>query len=31
MAIVVSAGDVRPGDTIAVLLPAGAHRPLEPV
>jgi MOSC domain-containing protein YiiM len=31
MAIVVSAGDVRPGDTIAVQLPAGAHRPLEPV
>jgi MOSC domain-containing protein YiiM len=31
MAIVVAAGDVRPGDAIAVELPAGEPRPLEPV
>jgi len=31
MAIVVHGGDVKPGDAIAVELPAGAPRPLEPV
>jgi MOSC domain-containing protein YiiM len=31
MAIVVTGGDVRPGDPIAVELPVGAHQPLEPV
>jgi MOSC domain-containing protein YiiM len=31
MAIVTRGGEVRPGDTIAVELPAGAPRPLEPV
>jgi MOSC domain-containing protein YiiM len=28
MAVVLADGDVRPGDAIAVDLPAGAHRPL---
>jgi MOSC domain-containing protein YiiM len=31
MAIVVSGGDIRPGDEITVELPAAPHRPLEPV
>ena len=31
MAIVLAGGDVRPGDAIAVELPLGAPRPLEPV
>jgi MOSC domain-containing protein YiiM len=31
MAIVLAGGDVRPGDAIAVELPPGAPRPLEPV
>jgi MOSC domain-containing protein YiiM len=31
MAIVIQGGDVKPGDAIAVELPAGAPRPLEPV
>jgi MOSC domain-containing protein YiiM len=31
MGIVLSAGEVRPGDPITVQLPAGPHRPLEPV
>ena len=31
MAVVVAGGEVRPGDTIRVEHPAGAHRPLEPV
>jgi MOSC domain-containing protein YiiM len=31
MAIVISGGDVKPGDEIAVELPAGTHLPLEPV
>jgi len=31
MAIVIRGGDVKPGDAIAVELPAGAPRPLEPV
>ena len=31
MAIVIAGGDVRPGDAIAVELPAGVARPLEPV
>jgi MOSC domain-containing protein YiiM len=31
MAIVLAGGDVRPGDPIAVELPPGPHRPLEPV
>ncbi len=31
MAIAVSGGDVRPGDAIAVRLPAPPHRRLEPV
>jgi MOSC domain-containing protein YiiM len=31
MAIVVRGGEVRPGDAIAVELPAGPHRRLEPV
>src|SRR5262245_56762852 len=31
MSIVVSAGEVRPGDQIRVELPSGAHTPLEPV
>jgi MOSC domain-containing protein YiiM len=31
MAVVLTGGDVRPGDRIAVELPEGAHRPLEPV
>jgi MOSC domain-containing protein YiiM len=31
MAVVVAAGEVRPGDTIAVELPTGPYRPLEPV
>lgn len=31
MAVVVAGGTVRPGDAIAVELPAGPHRPLQPV
>ena len=31
MSVVVASGDVRPGDAIAVELPAGPHRALEPV
>lgn len=31
MGIVVVGGDVRPGDAIRAALPAGPHRPLEPV
>jgi MOSC domain-containing protein YiiM len=31
MGIVVTGGDVRPGDAIRVELPATPHRPLEPV
>jgi MOSC domain-containing protein YiiM len=31
MAIVIAGGDVAPGDTIAVELPAGVRRPLQPV
>jgi MOSC domain-containing protein YiiM len=31
MSIVISDGDVRPGDTISVELPAAPHRPLLPV
>jgi MOSC domain-containing protein YiiM len=31
MSIVISEGDVRPGDTMRVELPAGPHRPLQPV
>ncbi len=31
MGIVVTGGDVRPGDAITIELPEGPHRPLEPV
>jgi MOSC domain-containing protein YiiM len=31
MGVVVSGGAVRPGDAVAVELPAGPHRPLQPV
>ena len=31
MGIVLSEGDIRPGDTIRVEMPAGPHRPLQPV
>jgi MOSC domain-containing protein YiiM len=31
MAVVLAGGEVRPGDTIRVELPSGAHRPLGPV
>jgi len=31
MGIVVASGDVRPGDPVRAELPAGPHRPLEPV
>jgi MOSC domain-containing protein YiiM len=31
MSIVISDGDVRPGDAIRVELPAGPHHPLQPV
>jgi hypothetical protein len=31
MSIVIAGGDIRPGDSIVVELPAGAHRPLAPV
>jgi MOSC domain-containing protein YiiM len=31
MAVVISGGEVRPGDAIRVELPPGPHRPLEPV
>ena len=31
MSIVVSGGDVRPGDAIRVELPAPPHHPLQPV
>jgi hypothetical protein len=31
MSIVVAGGDIRPGDGIRLELPAGPHRPLEPV
>ncbi len=31
MAVVIAGGDVKPGDAIAVELPAGERRPLEPV
>ncbi len=31
MGVVLAGGEVRPGDAIAVELPEGAHRPLQPV
>jgi MOSC domain-containing protein YiiM len=31
MSIVISEGDVRPGDAIRVEMPAEPHRPLHPV
>jgi MOSC domain-containing protein YiiM len=31
MGIVLSEGDIRPGDAIRVEMPAGPHRPLQPV
>jgi MOSC domain-containing protein YiiM len=31
MAIVLTGGDIRPGDAIAVVLPPGPHRRLQPV
>jgi hypothetical protein len=31
MGVVLEGGEVRPGDAVAVELPAGQHRPLEPV
>ncbi len=31
MAVVVSSGEIRPGDPIAVALPPGPHSPLQPV
>jgi MOSC domain-containing protein YiiM len=31
MAVVVTGGDVRPGDPIRIELPPGSHRPLAPV
>jgi MOSC domain-containing protein YiiM len=31
MGVVLVGGEVRPGDTITIDLPAGAHRPLQPV
>jgi MOSC domain-containing protein YiiM len=31
MSVVISGGEVRPGDPIEVVLPAGPHRPLEVV
>ena len=31
MSVVLAGGEVRPGDAIAVELPAGPHRPLQPV
>jgi MOSC domain-containing protein YiiM len=31
MSIVIADGDIRPGDAIRVELPAGPHRPLQPV
>jgi MOSC domain-containing protein YiiM len=31
MSVVLIGGEVRPGDPIAIELPAGAHRPLQPV
>ena len=31
MAVVLTDGDVRPGDPIRVELPEGPHRPLRPV
>jgi MOSC domain-containing protein YiiM len=31
MAVVLTGGDVRPGDLIEVVLPDGQHRPLQPV
>jgi MOSC domain-containing protein YiiM len=31
MGVVLAGGEVRPGDAIAVELPAPPHRPLEPV
>ena len=31
MSIVISEGDVRPGDTIRVEMPAAPHRPMQPV
>ncbi|MGE3984016.1 MAG: MOSC domain-containing protein [Dehalococcoidia bacterium] len=31
MGVVIASGDVRPGDEIRVLLPVGAHTPLQPV
>ncbi len=31
MGIVLSEGDIRPGDTFCVEIPAGPHRPLQPV
>jgi MOSC domain-containing protein YiiM len=31
MSVVLTGGEVRPGDPIAIELPAGTHRPLQPV
>ena len=31
MGVVVTGGEVRPGDRVRVVMPAGPHRPLEPV
>ena len=31
MAVVLTGGEVRPGDPIAIDLPAGVHHPLQPV
>ena len=31
MGVVVTGGEIRPGDAIAIRLPAGPHRPLKPV
>jgi MOSC domain-containing protein YiiM len=31
MGVVLAGGEVRPGDAITIELPAGAHRPLQPV
>jgi hypothetical protein len=31
MGVVLAGGAVRPGDAIAVELPAGPHQPLQPV
>jgi MOSC domain-containing protein YiiM len=31
MGVVLAGGEIRPGDAIAVELPANPHRPLQPV